>query len=181
MMMKNKNMLKGALIAATVAGFFGCGQAKVEPKIEVKPADPKPEVKPEVKPEAKPDSTASADIKCLGVNECKGKGACGAADGSHSCAGKNECKGKGWISIPASECTAKGGKEFAAATPAATPAAATAVNCTGINECKGKGACGAADGSHSCAGKNECKGKGWISAASEKECTDKGGKILAAK
>ena len=172
--MKNKNMLKGALIAATVAGLFGCGQAKTEPKpVEpVKPADPKAEVKP--------DAVLAAKIKCTGVNECKGKGACGAADGSHSCAGKNECKGKGWIEIPASECTTKGGKEFVAAAPAGTPAA-TAVNCTGVNECKGKGACGAADGSHSCAGKNECKGKGWIAAASEKECTDKGGKVLAAK
>lgn len=102
--MKNKNMLKGALIAATVAGFFGCGQAKTETKpVEpVKPADPP-------KTEVKPEATAGATIKCTGVNECKGKGACGAADGSHSCAGKNECKGKGWIEITGAECTEKGG------------------------------------------------------------------------
>ena len=32
-----------------------------------------------------------------GVNECKGKGACGGA--GHDCAGKNECKGKGWVDV----------------------------------------------------------------------------------
>ena len=49
-------------------------------------------------------------VKCSGINECKGKGACGAADGSHSCAGKNECKGKGWVKVATEkECTDKGG------------------------------------------------------------------------
>ena len=68
-----------------------------------------------------------------------------------------------------------------AAAPAASPDVATAkVNCTGVNECKGTGSCGAADGSNSCKGKNECKGKGFIE-VSAKECTDKGGKVLAAK
>ena len=56
---------------------------------------------------------AVAEISCEGVNECKGKGACGNAN--HDCAGMNECKGKGWISLTAKECKAKGGKEAAAA------------------------------------------------------------------
>ena len=48
--------------------------------------------------------------KCSGANECKGKGACGAADGSHACAGKNECKGKGWVKVKTEKgCTDKGG------------------------------------------------------------------------
>jgi hypothetical protein len=88
-----KNSMKGALLAATVAGLFGC-----------------------VKKDTKAASTetgamtATTDkVHCLGVNECKGKGACGAADGSHSCAGKNECKSKGWIEITGAECTEKGG------------------------------------------------------------------------
>jgi hypothetical protein len=49
-------------------------------------------------------------VKCQGINSCAGKGACGAADGSHDCGGKNSCKGKGWIHVEsAEECTAKGG------------------------------------------------------------------------
>jgi hypothetical protein len=52
------------------------------------------------------------------------------------------------------------------------------VKCAGINSCSGHGECAAADGSHGCAGKNTCKGKGWVKAASEKECTDKGGKVI---
>jgi len=49
-------------------------------------------------------------VKCTGVNECKGKGACGAPDGSHDCAGKNACKGKGWVKVESEKaCTDKGG------------------------------------------------------------------------
>ncbi len=54
------------------------------------------------------------------------------------------------------------------------------VKCYGINSCSGKGECGAPDGSHDCAGKNTCKGKGWVK-TSEKECKEKGGKILEDK
>jgi hypothetical protein len=53
------------------------------------------------------------------------------------------------------------------------------VKCAGINECKGHGSCSGAD--NSCKSKNECKGKGWEEAKSAKECTDKGGTVLAAK
>lgn len=54
-----------------------------------------------------------------------------------------------------------------------------AVRCGGINECKGKSEC---DGPRNgCAGANECKGKGWVSVKSAKECTDKGGKVIAEK
>lgn len=53
---------------------------------------------------------AAKGVKCSGINECKGKGECGAADGSHSCKGKNECKGKGWVnSANAKACTDKKG------------------------------------------------------------------------
>ena len=49
-----------------------------------------------------------AQVSCEGVNECKGKGACGSA--THDCAGMNECKGKGWINLSAADCKSKGGK-----------------------------------------------------------------------
>jgi hypothetical protein len=52
------------------------------------------------------------------------------------------------------------------------------VKCAGINSCSGKGSCASA--SNSCSGKNGCGGKGWNHTASEKECTDKGGKVMAA-
>jgi hypothetical protein len=51
--------------------------------------------------------TEATKVHCEGVNECKGKGACGGA--GHDCAGKNACKGKGWIDLSAAECKAKGG------------------------------------------------------------------------
>ncbi len=51
---------------------------------------------------------ASADVRCEGINECKGKGACGGAH--HDCAGNNECKGKGWVLVSATECKEKKGK-----------------------------------------------------------------------
>ena len=51
--------------------------------------------------------------------------------------------------------------------------------CSGINSCKGEGSCAGAD--NSCAGKNECKGKGVMAVKNAKECTDKGGKVVAKK
>ena len=36
-------------------------------------------------------------------------------------------------------------------------------------------------GVNSCSGQNGCKGKGWIHTATEKECKDKGGTVLASK
>jgi hypothetical protein len=46
-------------------------------------------------------------VKCLGVNECSGKGACHMP--THECAGQNECRGKGWVLASAADCTARGG------------------------------------------------------------------------
>ena len=82
--------MKGALVAASVAGMF----ASAMPLI------------------ASADKTAD-EVKCEGANACKGKGACGGA--GHDCAGKNACKGKGVIKTTAADCKAKGGKVAAAA------------------------------------------------------------------
>ena len=79
--------VKGALIAAAVAGLFFTGHAMA--------ADAG-------------SGGEAAKVKCVGGNECKGKGAC--ATGDHSCAGQNSCKGKGWIMTNEADCTAKGGK-----------------------------------------------------------------------
>ena len=48
-------------------------------------------------------------VKCVGVNDCKGKGGCKSAQ--NDCKGKNACKGKGFVEMKdAAECTQKGGR-----------------------------------------------------------------------
>lgn len=69
-----KETVKGALIASAVAGMFGCASTQSASM-------------------AKPREGAMA-VKCAGVNECKGKGACAGAD--NACKSQNSCKGKGW-------------------------------------------------------------------------------------
>ena len=49
-----------------------------------------------------------AQVKCSGINACKGKSACATA--TTACAGANSCKGKGWIKTSAKDCKTKGGK-----------------------------------------------------------------------
>jgi len=73
------------------------------------------------------------------------------------------------------------GTNFGLAAEEGKAETAKTVKCSGINECKGHGACASADAKHDCAGKNECKGKGWVKVATEKECTDKGGKVVKDK
>ena len=50
---------------------------------------------------------ATSDVKCYGVNACKGESACKTA--SSSCKGHNSCKGKGFVMKTADECTTLGG------------------------------------------------------------------------
>lgn len=45
-----------------------------------------------------------ANVKCEGVNSCKGKSACKTA--SSSCKGMNECAGKGFVEMTKAECEA---------------------------------------------------------------------------
>lgn len=65
---------------------------------------------------------AEAKVKCQGINECKGKGACHTA--TNGCAGENTCKGKGWIEVTAKDCKAKGGSVVVAKDDKAKPAPA---------------------------------------------------------
>jgi uncharacterized membrane protein len=57
--------------------------------------------------------------------------------------------------------------------------ASDTVKCAGINECKGHGGCKSA--SNACAGQNGCKGQSFKETKTEKECKDKGGKVIAQK
>jgi len=80
--------VRGALIAAAVAGLFATGHAFAA--------------------DTEKGSGDAGKVKCMGGNSCKGKGAC--ATGDHSCAGQNSCKGKGWIETSEADCKAAGGK-----------------------------------------------------------------------
>ncbi len=65
------------------------------------------------------EPASDAKIKCFGVNECSGQGACNVPDGRvaegskrHACAGQNECAGKGWILLTRVDCEAAGGEDL---------------------------------------------------------------------
>ena len=54
------------------------------------------------------ESAGAAQVKCMGVNSCKGQGACATAH--NDCKGKNGCKGQGMEKMSsAKDCTDKGG------------------------------------------------------------------------
>jgi hypothetical protein len=51
----------------------------------------------------------STQVKCMGINACKGQTKCKTA--TNACAGQNSCKGMGWLlSASADECVKQGGK-----------------------------------------------------------------------
>ena len=75
--------VKGAIVASAVAGLFAAATPAV---VHAKDA---------------------GKVKCSGINDCKGKGACKSA--TSSCKGMNDCKGKGWVESSAKECTKKKG------------------------------------------------------------------------
>lgn len=52
----------------------------------------------------------AANVKCAGVNSCKGTSACKTA--TSSCKGLNSCKGQGFLELSAADCKAQGGKEL---------------------------------------------------------------------
>jgi len=79
-----KKPIQGAILAAAVAALFAGSSA-----IAAEPA-------------------SGSEVKCEGINSCKGTGACAGA--GHECAGKNACKGHGWTKTTAEDCKAKGGK-----------------------------------------------------------------------
>lgn len=54
-------------------------------------------------------TASAADIKCMGINTCKGTGSCKTAE--NGCKGQNTCKGHGWTpTATVKDCTDKGGK-----------------------------------------------------------------------
>ena len=57
---------------------------------------------------AKEPAAKMAEVKCSGINSCKGTSACATA--TSACAGQNSCKGQGWLPLTEDECEAKGGE-----------------------------------------------------------------------
>jgi hypothetical protein len=53
---------------------------------------------------ALPAAADEAEVKCEGVNACKGQSACSTAQ--NECAGQNGCKGKGFLMLTPEECEA---------------------------------------------------------------------------
>ncbi len=55
-----------------------------------------------------PGSAQAADVKCTGINACKGQSACKSP--KNECKGHNACKGQGWMpTATEADCTKAGG------------------------------------------------------------------------
>lgn len=80
----------GAMLASVVAGLVLSGNVFAKEKTVTK------------------EQTKETQIKCMGVNSCKGQGMCKSAE--NSCKGSNSCKGKGLVHAKnEKECTDKKG------------------------------------------------------------------------
>jgi len=87
-----------ACVAAVAAGLAAsaCGKKK---------ADPVPAAETQV---AETRDKGAEEVRCEGVNSCKGQSACHTAESP--CSGQNACKGKGWVAMAPKDCAQKGGK-----------------------------------------------------------------------
>ena len=52
--------------------------------------------------------TKAAEVKCFGINGCKGQNDCMTA--KNACKGQGTCKGKGFLKMTKAECNNAGGK-----------------------------------------------------------------------
>jgi len=109
--MKASKKLTGfALASAAALMLTACGgepgesadQSSASATSEQAPADQAP-----ADQSATPAPAQEAQVKCSGVNACKGQSACATA--TTSCKGHNTCKGQGWVKTTAADCDAQGG------------------------------------------------------------------------
>ncbi|MGB7933690.1 MAG: hypothetical protein WCH04_15990 [Gammaproteobacteria bacterium] len=84
-MMMTRKKMTGLLLASTAAALFGAANITV----------------------AAEEAATSAEVKCMGINACKGTAECASAN--NSCKGHNSCKGQGWVHASKEDCDAKGG------------------------------------------------------------------------
>lgn len=85
-MIMTRKKMTGLLLASTAAALFGTVTIAA----------------------AADNSAKSAEVKCMGINACKGKSECAGA--ANACQGHNSCKGQGWVHATKEDCVAKGGK-----------------------------------------------------------------------
>jgi len=84
--MMTRKKMTGFLLASTAAALFGTATVAA----------------------AAEGTASSAEVKCMGINACKGTSECATA--SNACKGHNSCKGQGWVHASKEDCDAKGGK-----------------------------------------------------------------------
>src|SRR5436853_79182 len=75
--------VKGALVASAVAGLFAAAVPAVA------------------------HAKDAGQVKCMGINSCKGTAACKSA--KSSCQGMNACKGQAWIEVISENFMVEGG------------------------------------------------------------------------
>lgn len=80
------------LLSAAVAGMIGAGAIVLATDSSLAASKSK-----------------ETQVKCYGLNSCKGKGSCAIA-GLNTCKGHNSCKGKGFSMMTKAQCMAKKGK-----------------------------------------------------------------------
>ena len=101
---------KGTLVAGLAAAMFACGgsapDSSTVPAVSDEPAAEGTDTDSDMGSADEQPATAE-QIKCSGINECKGKAECGGD--AHSCKGQNECAGKGWVMASAEDCEGQGG------------------------------------------------------------------------
>lgn len=85
-MIMTRKKMTGLLLASTAAALFSTANIAA----------------------AAEETAKSAEVKCMGINSCKGTSECATA--TNSCKGHNSCKGQGWVHATKEDCTAKGGK-----------------------------------------------------------------------
>lgn len=103
------NLKQGTMIAIAAGSLFAAACKKSETKQESAPTttEPKKDTAPATTDKPLAPGEKTANVHCMGVNDCTGKGACKTP--KNDCAGKNACKGQGFIDITAEDCSAKGG------------------------------------------------------------------------
>jgi hypothetical protein len=114
------NFKNGALIAIAAGSLFAAACKKADEKTMDKAGEMKPEgnmarpegdmARPEgdmARPEGSMAGEKTAKVHCMGINECKGKGACKTE--ANACAGHNGCGKKGFVEVTEEECKTKGG------------------------------------------------------------------------
>ena len=87
--MKNAKRLAGTALATAAAALFVSGCAATGENT------------------SGTNSASAAQVKCAGVNACKGRSSC--KTGASSCKGLNACKGEGHVMLDAATCGHVGG------------------------------------------------------------------------